>query len=207
MAATEVIAGLGLDHQVVHNRAAAMILPAGVAKGTGLCAALSALGLNAHNAIAVGDAENDLTLLRTAEVGVAVANAVPSLAEHADLVLEKENGDGVADLLRTSPLLIDHPALWPSRRRITVGSLEDDTPASVPGSRASVLITGESGTGKSYLAGLLAERWMDAGYSVLIIDPEGDHVGLAERPDVVLMDGSTSLPSPTVYWHCSTRTS
>jgi hypothetical protein len=39
-AAIEVIADLGLDHQVVHNRGAAMIVPAGVTKATGLLAAL-----------------------------------------------------------------------------------------------------------------------------------------------------------------------
>ena len=74
-AAVDVITGLGLDCQVVHNRGAAMILPAGVTKGTGLLAALDELGLSAHNAIAVGDAENDLALLHAAEVGVAVAGA------------------------------------------------------------------------------------------------------------------------------------
>ncbi|MEZ5194080.1 MAG: HAD hydrolase family protein [Nocardioides sp.] len=75
-AAVEALVALGLDHQVVHNRAAAMILPAGVTKGAALVAALHELGLSPHNAVAVGDAENDLSLLRSAEVGAAVANAV-----------------------------------------------------------------------------------------------------------------------------------
>jgi HAD superfamily hydrolase (TIGR01484 family) len=194
-AAHEVIAELGLDHQVVHNRCAAMILPAGVTKGSGLRAALDALGLSAHNSLAVGDAENDLTLVRVAEVGVAVANAVPSLSAYADLVLDHPDGLGVADLLR-SPLVAGRQTLWPPRRMITIGTLDDGYAASVPGSQASVLITGESATGKSYLAGLLAERWIERGYSVLVIDPEGDHVGLAERPDVHLVDGSADPPRP-----------
>jgi hypothetical protein len=59
-----------------------------------------------------------------------------------------------------------------------------------------LLVTGESGAGKSYLAGLLAERWMDAGYSVLVVDPEGDHLGLSERPEVHLVDAAGGLPSP-----------
>jgi hydroxymethylpyrimidine pyrophosphatase-like HAD family hydrolase len=53
-AAIEVVAELGLDHQVVHNRGAAMIVPAGVTKGTGLLAALDELGLSPHNTIAAG---------------------------------------------------------------------------------------------------------------------------------------------------------
>ncbi len=71
--AVDVIAGPGLDCQVIRNRGAAMILPAGVTKGTGLLAALDELGLWPHNAIATGDAENDLALLRAAEVGAAVS--------------------------------------------------------------------------------------------------------------------------------------
>lgn len=193
--ATEVIAGLGLDYQVVHNRGSAMILPAETTKGTGLLAGLSRLGLGAHNAVAVGDAENDLTLLRIAELGVAVANAVPSLVEHADLLLEQPDGVGVARLL-AGPVLAGRDPVWPERRQVSIGSLEDGSPAWVPGSQASVLVTGESGTGKSYLAGLLAERWMDAGYSVLVIDPEGDHVGLAEHAGVELVTGSEQLPNP-----------
>jgi hydroxymethylpyrimidine pyrophosphatase-like HAD family hydrolase len=83
---------LGLDCQLVRNRGALMVLPAGVSKGTGLLAALGELGISAHNTLAVGDAENDLALLHTAEVGIAVTNAVPSLREHADLVLAAPNG-------------------------------------------------------------------------------------------------------------------
>lgn len=67
----DVIARLGLDYQVVHNRAAGMVLPAGVTKGSGLLAALAELGLSAHDTVAVGDAENDLALLQAAEVGAA----------------------------------------------------------------------------------------------------------------------------------------
>jgi len=81
-----------------------MILPAGVTKGTGLLAALDELGLSPHNAIAAGDAENDPALLQAAEVGAAVASAVPSLAAHAHLRLGSRNGSGVAELL-TGPLL------------------------------------------------------------------------------------------------------
>jgi hypothetical protein len=46
------------------------------------------------------------------------------------------------------------------------------------------------------LVGLLAERWIDAGYAVLVVDREGDHVGLAARPGVHVVDAATHLPSP-----------
>lgn len=196
VAAVEVIAGLGLDCQVARNRGAAMILPAGVTKGTGLLAALDELGLSQHNAIAAGDAENDLALLHAAEVGAAVANAVPSLAAHADLHLGSRNGAGVAELL-SGPLLTGQRRLCPGRRWVQIGTFDDGQPVLVPGSQGSLLIAGDSGAGKSYLAGLLAERWIGAGYSVLIVDPEGDHVGLTQRPGVHLVDAAAHLPGPT----------
>jgi hypothetical protein len=195
-AATEVIAELGLDHQVVHNRGAAMVVPAGVTKATGLLAALDELGLSQHNTIAAGDAENDLALLHAAEVGAAVANAVPSLAAHADLRLGSRDGAGIAELL-AGPLLAGRRRLCPRRRWLPIGSYNDGAPVLVPGSQGSVLIAGDTGMGKSYLAGLLAEQWIDAGYAVLVIDPEGDHVGLAQRPGVHLVDAAAHLPSPT----------
>ena len=88
----DVDGSLGLDYQIVRNRGALMVLPAGLTKGTGLLAALAELGVSVHNTLAVGDAENELALLEAAELGLAVANAVPSLREHADLVLEAPNG-------------------------------------------------------------------------------------------------------------------
>ena len=193
--AVDVITSLGLDCQVVHNRGAAMVLPAGVTKATGLLAALDELGLSAHNTIAAGDAENDLALLQAAEVGAAVANAVPSLAAHADLHLGSPNGAGVAELL-TGELIAGGQRLCPRRRWLHIGDFDDGQPVLVPGSQGSVLIAGDTGAGKSYLAGLLAERWIDAGYSVLIIDPEGDHAGLAQRPGVHLVDATEHLPGP-----------
>jgi hydroxymethylpyrimidine pyrophosphatase-like HAD family hydrolase len=74
-AMVELIGQLGLDCQIIHNRGALMVLPAGTTKGTGLGAVLAEMNLSAHNTIAVGDAENDLSLLGVAEIGVAVADA------------------------------------------------------------------------------------------------------------------------------------
>ncbi len=192
--AREVAAALGVDCRLVRNRGAAMILPAGVTKGSGLLAALEEFGLSAHNVIAVGDAENDLALLQAAEVGVAVANAVPSLAAHADLRLGLPDGAGVAQLLG-GPLLSGTGRLCPPRRWVPIGNFADGEPARLPGSQASVLVIGDAGSGASHLAGLLAERWIDAGYAVLVLDPEGDHVGLAQRPGVHLVDAAAAHPT------------
>jgi hydroxymethylpyrimidine pyrophosphatase-like HAD family hydrolase len=187
----EEIGLLGLDCHMLRNRSALMVLPSGISKGSGLLSALGELGIAAHNTVAVGDAENDLALIQAAEIGVAVANAVPSLRRHADLVLDRPNGAGVATLL-TSQLMTGEQVLRPQRRRVPVGSFPDGTPATVPGAQANVLICGGTGVGKSYVAGLLVEQWTGAAYSVLILDMEGDYVGLDRLDNVVVL--SDKLP-------------
>ncbi|HET7397615.1 MAG TPA: HAD hydrolase family protein, partial [Intrasporangium sp.] len=124
-AAVEAVADLGVDHQVVGNRAAAMVLPAGVTKGTGLVAALADLHHSPRNALAVGDAENDLALLVAAEVGAAVPHSVPSLLRRADLVLPTGPGNGLPALLRV-PLLDGAERLCPARHWIPSGVFDDD---------------------------------------------------------------------------------
>jgi len=130
-----------------------------------------------------------------ASANVAVAEAVPSLAAQADLRLGSRDGTGVAELL-AGPLLAGRQRLCPRRRWLQTGTCHDGAPVLVPGSQGSVLIAGDTGMGKSYLAGLLAERWIDAGHAVLVVDPEGDHAGLAQRPAVHLVDAAARLPGP-----------
>src|SRR5436853_7305372 len=89
IAAVEVIRDLGLELQVIFNKGAVMLLPSGVNKATGLEAALVELGVCSQNVVAVGDGENDHSLLDTAGIGVAVRNAVPLLQNRADLVTQK----------------------------------------------------------------------------------------------------------------------
>ena len=184
---------LGLDCQLLRNRHALMVLPAGVSKGTGLLAALVKLGISPHNTIAIGDAENDLAVLETAEVGVAVANAVSSLKRHADLVLTESDGRGVAAFL-TGPVVSGEQSVRPQRRRITIGQFDDGDRATVPGAQANILISGDTGSGKSYLAGLLVERWVESGYAVLVIDMEGDYISLGQLPDIVVL-ATNALPT------------
>ena len=191
----EVIGELGLDCQIVRNRTELMVVPAGVTKGTGLAAVLARLHLSPHNTIAVGDAENDLSLFGSAEIGAAVADAVPSLREHADLVLDQPDGAGVAEMLGGAYL--SGARRWcPPRRWVRIGTFDDGTPAKVPGSQARMMVTGPAGSGKSYLVGLLAEEWMDAGYCVLLVDPEGDHRQLEQLNRVQVIDAEEGLPEP-----------
>lgn len=191
----EVIGELELDCQIIRNREALMVLPAGVTKGSGLCAVLSDMDFSPHNTLAVGDAENDLSMFGAAELGVAVSNAVSSVLRRADLVLEDADGAGVAGLLN-GPYLTGARRFCPHRRWVDIGTFDDGTPAQIPGSQGRILVTGATGSGKSYLVGLMAEQWIQAHYCVLVIDPEGDHVQLRQLHGVRLVDGRDHLPEP-----------
>lgn len=187
----ELIGDLGLDAQIIRNRGRSMVVPAGVSKGTGVRRAVRELGLSHHNVLAVGDAENDISLLDAVEVGAAVSNAVPSLRRRADIRLAQPNGAGVRDLLRGA-VVAGSQRVVAERHRVQIGTfVDDDLPVSIPGSGANVLIKGASSSGKSHLAGLLIEQWLREEYSVLVLDVEGDYHGLAHLPDVVVVDGST----------------
>ena len=95
----EVIRELGLELQIVFNKGAVMVLPAGVNKASGLKAALDDLGLSAHNVVAVGDAENDHAFMRASAYAVEVANALPAVKDTADLVTKGTRGAGVMELI------------------------------------------------------------------------------------------------------------
>ena len=95
----EAIRELGLDLRVIPNKRALMVLPPGVDKASGLARALGELGLLEADAVGVGDAENDLAMLEACGLGVAVANALPTVKERADLVTRGERGAGVAELI------------------------------------------------------------------------------------------------------------
>jgi hypothetical protein len=180
------VADRGLDCVLLRNRGELMVLPAGVSKGSGLQVALEMFGLSAHNTIAVGDAENDHAMFEVAEFAVAPANAVPSVKEHADLVLDKANGIGVIDLLGSA--LLDGEQRRPSaRRHIRVGTFPDGSPTLLSSTCATVMIVGGSGRGKSYLAGVVIENLLDADYQVLVVDPEGEQSAMAEMPNVEIV--------------------
>src|SRR6202012_2965692 len=93
------IRDLGLELQVIFNKGAVMILPAGVNKATGLAQALERMELSPHNAVGVGDAENDHALLAMCECSAAVSNALPTLKSAADIVTTADHGAGVVELI------------------------------------------------------------------------------------------------------------
>jgi hydroxymethylpyrimidine pyrophosphatase-like HAD family hydrolase len=195
VAVMEEIHRLELDCQLVFNRSELMVLPSGVTKGTGLFDALGDVGISRHSAVGVGDAENDHALLDVCEVGVAVSNAVVGLRTTADVVLDEPDGRGIMQLLDRigQP---GAPAMHSPRWQVQLGTTVTGAAVSLPSSQVNVLVCGSSGSGKSYVAGLFAERLIAQGYCVLVVDPEGDHPGLGRLRGVVVIDAQDGLPSP-----------
>ena len=95
----EAIYDSGLDLQVILNKESLMILRSGTDKKTGLRAALDEVRIPWPNTIGVGDAENDQALLEACGLSAAVANAIPSLKEQADLVTQGSRGAGVREII------------------------------------------------------------------------------------------------------------
>ena len=177
------------------NRGRLMILPQGVAKSTGLRQALLAFRLSIHNTVGIGDAENDHDLLDACEVGVAVAWGSEALRAVADEVVEGSGPQAVAKYIRR---ILGQPRLSAAqmgRRRLLLGRQHDGEPVSLAVRGRTVLIAGEPGTGKSWLAGLLCEQLILQGYGMCIIDPEGDYRSLEALPGVITLGGEDPPPS------------
>jgi hydroxymethylpyrimidine pyrophosphatase-like HAD family hydrolase len=204
----EVIRELGLELQVIFNKGAVMIVPAGINKATGLAAALGELLLSAHNAVAIGDAENDHALLESVEISAAVANAVPMLKAGADIVTQSDHGAGVVELIEE--LLANDLANRVSKRpqrSLQVGWTSEGKVVSLPSQGPSILVAGTSGSGKSTLSTVLLEQLMSRGYQCCVIDPEGDYdelpgalqFGTAERaPDLIEIMIALERPDASV---------
>lgn len=95
----DVIQTLGLEYQIIFNKRAVMVLPSGTNKATGLARALKRLKIAPASVVGVGDAENDHAFLESCGVAAAVENALPTLKERCDLVLARDHGAGVEELV------------------------------------------------------------------------------------------------------------
>lgn len=71
----------------------------GADKGAGLAALCRALGIPLEQAMAVGDTENDVSMVKAAGAGVAMGNATDVLKEAADYVTLSNEEDGIAAAL------------------------------------------------------------------------------------------------------------
>ncbi len=197
-AVMQVLSDTGFAASIEFNKGAVMVMPPGATKGTGLLVALEEMGYSPHNVIAFGDAENDRSLFQQVELAVAVENATPGIKALADVHLAHSNGKGVRTFLRS--LLEDARIanqVTRSDKLITLGRRTDGAKLKLKPTAftaENIGIFGASGSGKSWLSGLIAEKLLHLEYQICIIDPEGDYRGLKAFSNTLLLGGADGPP-------------
>jgi hydroxymethylpyrimidine pyrophosphatase-like HAD family hydrolase len=190
----QLIHTLELPLMLAFNRGRLMIVPPGVSKSVGLSRVLSTMRLSVHNAIGIGDAENDHDLLDACEVGVAVEWGSLALRSIADEIIPGNGPHAVAPYLRGLTRQLRLSASQMGRRRVQLGHQPDGRPVQLAVRGRTVIVAGEPGSGKSWLAGLHCEQLILQGYCLCIIDPEGDYLSLESLPGVMVMGGDDPPP-------------
>ena len=185
---------LELPLVLLFNRSRVMVLPQAISKGNGLREALKALRLSLHNTIAVGDAENDHDLLAQCEIAVAVEWGSTALQKEADQIVHGDGPRAVAGYIRRAAEELRLPRCRIARHRITLGTMEDGRPLAYAVHGRNMLIVGDPQSGKSWITGLACEQMILEGYSVCVIDPEGDYTELDALPGVAVLGGQPRPP-------------
>lgn len=188
---------LQLPLVILFNRSRLMVLPQAISKGAGLRTALAILRLSPHNAIAIGDAENDHDLLAECELAAAVSWGSATLQAEADEVVNGDGPSAVAAYIRQAITQTRLPAGRLGRHRLTVGTEQDGRPLTIAIRGRNILIVGESQSGKSWATGVLCEQMIVQGYNLCVIDPEGDYRGLESLPGVVVLQATDRPPAMT----------
>ncbi len=172
----QVIREMALELQVIFNKGAVMVLPSGLNKAVGLRHALEALRLSPHNAVGIGDAENDHAFLTACECSVAVSNALDSVKARVDYVTAAHHGAGVSELIdRILESDLAEVSARITRHDVMIGQTGAGTDVRLSPFDGGILIAGLSGAGKTTVTTGLLERLCDAHYQFCVIDPEGDY--------------------------------
>jgi len=85
--------------QVIDTGYAIHLQSPGINKGTALVALAREMGLVPADFLAIGDSDNDVQMLKTAGIGVTVANANPETKGAAAYIAGKEYGDGFVEAI------------------------------------------------------------------------------------------------------------
>jgi hydroxymethylpyrimidine pyrophosphatase-like HAD family hydrolase len=187
----EAIRELGLELQVIFNKGAVMILPAGVNKATGLMAALEELKISPHNVVGVGDAENDHSFLKICERSAAVGGSLPAIRDTADMQLMGCAGAGVRELAAALVAQDLEATRSPERQQLPLGVDERGTAVNLEPYGDCILVCGASASGKSTVARRIVESLQRLSYQFCIIDPEGDY---EEQPGAVVVGKPDAQP-------------
>jgi len=71
----------------------------GISKGTSLSSLIQQLGISRKEVIAIGDSNNDLSMIEFADLGVTMGNASEFIKALVDFVTDTNMNDGVAKVV------------------------------------------------------------------------------------------------------------
>lgn len=75
------------------------ILPKGISKGSVLLKMAELLGIDVSKTVAIGDYDNDISMIQAAKLGIAVSNAVPELKKVADCITVSNDENAIARVI------------------------------------------------------------------------------------------------------------
>src|SRR6185503_2306999 len=182
----QIIRRLELPLSITFNLSRLMVLPHGVDKASGLQEALWRLRASVHNAIAVGNAQNDHEMLEVCEIGAAVAWGSEALRRSADEIVPGDGPGAVARYIRELLALARIPPERMGRRQVRLGTSSTGEPLDLSIRGRTSLVGGDPKSGKSWMAGALCEQLILQRYALCILDPEGDYVCLEALPGVLV---------------------
>jgi HAD superfamily hydrolase (TIGR01484 family) len=90
----------GAEIDILNSGRSIEIIPKGVGKGEGLMYWAELEKVSVDSILAIGDADNDLSILQTAGTSGAPANCTPNVRQEVDLVSDKPMVQGVIDLIQ-----------------------------------------------------------------------------------------------------------
>ncbi len=91
----------GFDVRVLDTGFAIHLQGHAISKGTAFRHVAEDLGIGVSDFLAVGDSHNDKEMLRTAGIGIAVANCSDDVRDSADRVTKEEYGDGFIEAVQS----------------------------------------------------------------------------------------------------------
>jgi Cof subfamily protein (haloacid dehalogenase superfamily) len=103
------------------------VLPKGGGKATGVRTLVKDLGVPLENVMAIGDAENDIEMLKMVGLGVAMGNADETVKAAAKEVVSTNNADGVAQAILKFVLPKEEPKPEPAVEKEASTSTESTT--------------------------------------------------------------------------------
>ncbi len=89
-------ARFGAEYQLIQNPRFLEVSRAGYTKASGIFKVIEHLNVSIENTVAIGDARNDLPMLKAAGIAVTLENALPEVKAQCDLIVPSAENAGFA---------------------------------------------------------------------------------------------------------------